>query len=115
MVEQTQTDMNDTEIVQETPQTDCNNDATMESQVPDLVPAEEEKKEEPTAQEGGRQPHHRDAKPGRTDAQLNAEYIDCIFQATSICVCNYSSLTMAINMGFAGRKQIASDLNQDQF
>ena len=29
-------------------------------------------------------------------------------------VCNYSSLNIAINMGFAGRNHIASDLNQDQ-
>ena len=35
-------------------------------------------------------------------------------EAVSITICNYSSLNMAINMGFAARNQIASDKNMEE-
>lgn len=35
-------------------------------------------------------------------------------QAASILICHYASLNMAIDMGFAGRNQIASDANLEQ-
>ena len=38
-----------------------------------------------------------------------------IHVAVCIMICNYSSLNLAIDMGFSGRKQIASDLANDKF
>jgi len=46
---------------------------------------------------------------------VEKQYLGLIREATSIVVCNYSALNMAINMGFAGRKQIASDMNEERF
>ena len=42
---------------------------------------------------------------------IQLQYEAAIREAASILVCNYSSLNMAIDMGFSARKQIASDSN----
>ena len=67
------------------------------------------------AKEGIRQPHHNDARPGLTNAAVERQYEQAVRDACSILVCNYSALTMAVNMGFAGRHHVASDKNQDRF
>lgn len=56
-----------------------------------------------------REPHHKDAKEGTSFLQVQLQYEAAIREAISILICNYSSLNMAIELGFAGRKQIASD------
>ena len=44
------------------------------------------------------------------------QYEKCMREAVSITICNYASLNMAVNMGFAARNQIASDINlEDRF
>jgi len=40
------------------------------------------------------------------------QYEQAVREAVSILICNYSSLNMAIDLGFSGRKQIASDQNE---
>lgn len=66
---------------------------------------------QPEEQPLKREPHHIDAKPDLSFMHIQMQYEACIREAISILICNYSSLNMAIDMGFAGRKQIASDQN----
>ena len=61
-----------------------------------------------------RQPHHRDASASTTEADVIRQYEKCMREATSITICNYASLNMAINMGFSARNQIASDKNLEE-
>ena len=90
--------------------------------------AEESKTEQPEEVKGaeevkggtekviqGPMPHHNPARRGISDSDVQRQYERGIREAASITVCNYSSLNMAINMGFAGRKHIASDDNQARF
>lgn len=44
--------------------------------------------------------------------QIQMQYEAAIREAISILICNYASLNMAIDLGFSGRKQIASDNNE---
>ena len=106
------------------------------SEVPQLVQMEEESKEESKEQQEEqkqaglvnvgltigdenvpqvRQPHHQDEKAGTTNNTVLRQYAQLIEKAATILICNYSSLNYAINMGFAARKQVASDLNDDAF
>ena len=50
-----------------------------------------------------------------TDLEVGRQYEAAIREAASILMCNYSSLNMAISMGFSARHHIASDKNQDRF
>lgn len=50
-----------------------------------------------------RQAHHREADPGTTESDVIRAYEKCMREAVSITICNYASLNMAINMGFAAR------------
>ena len=54
-------------------------------------------------------------KKGTSFMQIQLQYEAAVREAASILVCNYSSLNMAIDMGFAGRKQVASDQNTGSF
>lgn len=56
-----------------------------------------------------REPHHKDAKEGLSFMQIQMQFEAAIREAISILICHYSSLNMAIDLGFQGRKQIASD------
>ena len=62
-----------------------------------------------------RQPHHKDAKAGITYNMIEKQYAETIWKACAYVMCNYSSLTMAISMGFLGRNEIASDKNNEKF
>jgi hypothetical protein len=73
--------------------------------------AAEEGKQGASSQDGP-QPHHKPCKEGISFMQIQMQYEACIREAASYLICNYSSLNMAIDMGFAGRKQIASDANE---
>ena len=50
-----------------------------------------------------RQPHHRDADANMTELMVIRQYEQCMFEAISVAICNYSTLNLAINMGFSAR------------
>lgn len=66
----------------------------------ELNPAAVEKPEE----EYKREPHHKDAKEGLSFMQIQMQYEQAVREAVSIMICHYSSLNMAIDLGFSGRK-----------
>ena len=92
----------------------------------DQADEEEEKKEEGDEEEQWddveeeegeltKQSHHIPQADGITQLDVQRHYERCCREAASIVVCNYAALNLAISMGFAGRKQIASDAANDRF
>ena len=47
-----------------------------------------------------KEPHHKPQRDGITDEDVMEQYMELINVATSIAICNYSSLNIAIDMGF---------------